>query len=418
MRTICSRCKGESHKASGKPCQDYAYTEHSNSLSMAIVSDGHGGAHYFRSDVGSKKAVMIARDAIISFVANMEKATLNTTGMNSVFEGADFTSFYTKTASDEQFETPAHKLLMWLFSSIINQWNAAITEDARPRDLTDWEISHVEQKYKDEFLANRQDENATFEKIYGCTLMAYVQTPTFWFAFHLGDGKLVSLDIEEGKLVCKQPVPWDTDCFINKTTSMCDAKALNEFRYCYEGNGHFPIAVFLGSDGMDDSYGDGEQLYDFYINVYKQIAKSGLSDAELILSRALPIISEQGSRDDMSVAGVFDEKLLNQNFEILVNYQKALLIERRDTLKALQPELEKKIASFGEPSSLDIKAKANLFYAQKDLDNNLKEQKEISKKCKQLTDEYTSFVRAHLTPKTEKKASKPLKQGRLTLKKK
>ena len=74
---------------------------------------------------------------------------------------------------------------------------------------------------------------------------------------------------------------------------MCDAKALNEFRYCYEGNGHFPIAVFLGSDGMDDSYGDGEQLYDFYINVYKQIAKSGLSDAELILSRALPIISEQ-----------------------------------------------------------------------------------------------------------------------------
>ena len=61
---------------------------------MAIVSDGHGGAHYFRSDVGSKKAVMIARDAIISFVANMEKATLNTTGMNSVFEGADFTFLY------------------------------------------------------------------------------------------------------------------------------------------------------------------------------------------------------------------------------------------------------------------------------------------------------------------------------------
>ena len=50
--------------------------------------------------------------------------------------------------------------------------------------MTDWEEANVPKKYLDEFAAA-----SSFEKFYGCTLMAYVQTPEYWFAFHLGDGK-------------------------------------------------------------------------------------------------------------------------------------------------------------------------------------------------------------------------------------
>ncbi|WP_338137388.1 protein phosphatase 2C domain-containing protein [Phocaeicola vulgatus] len=52
MDSIYSFCEGESHRLCNKPCQDYAYADSSEGLSMAIVSDGHGGERYFRSDIG------------------------------------------------------------------------------------------------------------------------------------------------------------------------------------------------------------------------------------------------------------------------------------------------------------------------------------------------------------------------------
>ena len=280
MDSIYSFCEGESHRLCNKPCQDYAYADSSEGLSMAIVSDGHGGERYFRSDIGSKFIVNIAKEAIRSFVETVTKER------QSVFHGEPFTQYTKESATDSQINSISHKMLTWLFSSIISQWNVAVAKHARENDLTEWELSNVDQKYKDEFLDMRNNPEATFEKTYGCTLMAYVQTQTFWFAFHIGDGKLVRMSIVNNKIEFDQPVPWDNRCFLNKTTSICDSNALEEFRYCYQGADSFPIAVFLGSDGLDDSYGDGNQLYNFYTNLYKQIAKSGRKEAQNVLKRA------------------------------------------------------------------------------------------------------------------------------------
>ena len=57
MKAIFSRCKGASHEISGKVCQDYCQAEVTDSYTIGVVSDGHGGDRYFRSDVGSKSAV-------------------------------------------------------------------------------------------------------------------------------------------------------------------------------------------------------------------------------------------------------------------------------------------------------------------------------------------------------------------------
>lgn len=35
----------------------------------------------------------------------------------------------------------------------------------------------------------------------------------FWFAFHIGDGKLVRMSIVNNKIEFDQPVPWDNRCF-------------------------------------------------------------------------------------------------------------------------------------------------------------------------------------------------------------
>ncbi len=367
MNNIEHHCQGESHKSNSKPCQDRAYAESGDTLSMAIVCDGHGGEKYFRSQYGAQFATVITKNAIREFVNNMADSTFTGSEGRSVFDGSAFTGYSAATATDEQIDSRAHKSLMWLFSSIISQWNAKITEHARQTDLDGWELSNVEEKHREEFLLKRQKDDATFEKTYGCTLMAYVQTPDYWFAFHLGDGKCVSMRVVDEHLVCEQPIPWDERCFLNKTTSLCDSNALEEFRYCYQGDGQFPLAVFLGSDGMDDSYGDGENLYNFYIQLFKIIIRNGADKAHKELINSLPIISKMGSKDDMSVACVYNDTNLTETFFQLTKYQKDVLDSELNKVEYKIVSLEKKIADAGNPESMDNRDRINYEYALKDL---------------------------------------------------
>src|SRR2546428_13129367 len=62
--------KGASHQRSGRPNQDAItwFSTSDNSLPLTLaVSDGHGGAKYFRSDKGASFAVTAARDTLSQF---------------------------------------------------------------------------------------------------------------------------------------------------------------------------------------------------------------------------------------------------------------------------------------------------------------------------------------------------------------
>lgn len=391
MNCIEQHCQGESHKSNNKPCQDCAFAESNDLLSMAIVCDGHGGERYFRSHYGAEFATEITQKAITEFVKNMADSTFTLSEGKSVFDGASFTAYSAATATDEQMESRAHKSLKWLFSSIISQWNEKIAKHAKETELTDWELSNVDEKYRNEFLCEREKDDATFEKTYGCTLMAYVQTSDYWFAFHLGDGKCVSMRVVEDRLVCEQPIPWDERCFLNKTTSLCDSNALEEFRYCYQGDGQFPLAMFLGSDGMDDSYGDGYNLYNFYIQLFKIIIRNGVEKANKELKKTLPVISKMGSKDDMSVACVFDDTNLTASFFKLTQYQKRELESSLNKVEDTIMELKKKIESVVNPEALDRGQRINFEYAQKDLEKAKEKAIKITRKLRVIKGEETKY---------------------------
>lgn len=391
MNCIEQHCQGESHKSNNKPCQDCAFAESNDLLSMAIVCDGHGGERYFRSHYGAEFATEITQKAITEFVKNMADSTFTLSEGKSVFDGASFTAYSAATATDEQMESRAHKSLKWLFSSIISQWNEKIAKHAKETELTDWELSNVDEKYRNEFLCEREKDDATFEKTYGCTLMAYVQTSDYWFAFHLGDGKCVSMRVVEDRLVCDQPIPWDERCFLNKTTSLCDSNALEEFRYCYQGDGQFPLAMFLGSDGMDDSYGDGYNLYNFYIQLFKIIIRNGVEKANKELKKTLPVISKMGSKDDMSVACVFDDTNLTASFFKLTQYQKRELESSLNKVEDTIMELKKKIESVVNPEALDRGQRINFEYAQKDLEKAKEKTIKITRKLRFIKGEETKY---------------------------
>ena len=172
-------CQGESHKADEKPCQDASFSAvYNNGLAIAIVCDGHGGERYFRSDVGSRMATEVIRDSVVNFVENIDK---------SLLVGTPFTAEEAITSEEViKKQTRIDVAFRQLFSSIIYQWNQKIAEHAANTAISEWEQQHVPQKYLDELHTSE-----TFEKLYGCTLMVYVQTPEYWFAFHLGDGKCI-----------------------------------------------------------------------------------------------------------------------------------------------------------------------------------------------------------------------------------
>lgn len=397
MKSVYYFCQGESHKSTDKPCQDYAEAASypSEELSYAIVSDGHGGERYFRSQIGSENAVKITAKAVRQFVKNMKELSFTPKDKDSVFEGEGFTAYSAATSNGKQEDTAAHQALMWLFSSIIAQWNESIAKHARTNDLNEWEKAHVQQKYQDRFNDDRKDPDKTFEKTYGCTLMAYVQTKEYWFAFHIGDGKCVSFDVKDNRLAVSQPIPWDERCFLNKTTSLCDSDVLSEFRYCYQGNGKFPKAVFLGSDGIDDSYGDGENLTNFYIEIFKLIAKRSIRTVKRQLEKDLPIISQRGSKDDMSVACVYDETNLKEDFNLFSDYQECQLQAQLKEAEAKKERLYEKIVKMEDSSQLDKKAQIELQYAKNDLGRVEIQIERINNRLEKLKQEYDEFFDEH-----------------------
>lgn len=398
MKDIHSFCIGESHKGNNKPCQDCAFSASSDSLSIAIVSDGHGGERYFRSNIGSEIVVDVIKESIKDFKKNLSNSTLKKSLGKALFENMPFVQF---PAQDNQLSSEQnreaeyiHDALLRLFSSIIYQWNIRIAEHAEKTQLTEWEIANVPQKYQDEFNANREDLAGALEKFYGCTFMAYVQTKTYWLAFHLGDGKCVMFDINEERPRFSQPIPWDEKCFLNKTTSICDSNPLSEIRYCYCGDGTFPEAMFLGSDGIDDSFGDGERLYDFYIQIYQTLASKGIKRTKLELKESLPIISQRGSKDDMSVACVYNEKNLKNNITILNKFLIKKVEKQLEGLDSQFSNLYAKIEAYYSKKKLSAKEQIECHYAEIDWRKTVELETQLHKKLLILGIEKTQPTRS------------------------
>ena len=347
-------CQGESHKADNKPCQDASLSAvFDDRLAIAIVCDGHGGERYFRSDVGSRMATEVICESVKTFVENVDK---------TLFIGNPFIAEEAITSEEiVKKQTPVDIAFRQLFSSIIYQWNQKIAEHAANTAMSEWEQEHVPQKYLDELKTSE-----TFEKLYGCTLMVYVQTPDYWFAFHLGDGKCVSFH-QEGDL-WQMPIPWDERCFLNKTTSLCDSNAINEFRYCYEGDGKFPMAVFLGSDGMDDSFGEDPNLVNFYIQVVKMLVTEGKEATIKSIESDLPQLSKIGSKDDMSVAFIYNIDELKAHITDFIQYQIDIVLENIHQIDKRIESLKGKLKTAGMAILPDDKSRIEADYARQDLE--------------------------------------------------
>lgn len=273
MRAFSSCQQGASHLRSDKVCQDAAYAryEEGDRYAVATVSDGHGGANYFRSDRGSRFAIEATQKAIKRFILNCDIGSL---------------------------QCDPERYMRQLEQNIVYEWRERVKKDYYAQPFTDAEIDLMSEDARKKYYA---DADGTFTKAYGATLIAVVVYPgKFWFGLHVGDGKCVAFDAEGQP---SQPIPWDERCFLNVTTSLCDARPLESFRHCIHFD-HFPSAIFVGSDGIDDSFATDTDLYGFYEEVARTFREKTYEEAKEEVDKFLPMLSEKGSGDDVSVSGI------------------------------------------------------------------------------------------------------------------
>ncbi len=278
--------RGYSHIASGLPRQDNARPkkgeEQPESYCAAAIADGHGSARYIRSDRGSQIAVDVFFDIMKDLFSNNRSV---------------------------------HKNAENIKINVKSYWDSRVLADAETEPFTAEELTRIEaeieksdsekdkerlRKYLEAYRAGK-----AVLKAYGTTLIGICACDECVFALQIGDGTCVAF-YEDGS--CDMPVPDDPKNAANVTNSLCSIEANDVRLHIFE---KYPVAVFAASDGLDDSYGQGEQLFNFYRSLCIDLNEQGMEYTEK-LQEQLADISKNGSKDDMSIAGIYDSKALRK----------------------------------------------------------------------------------------------------------
>ncbi|MBQ0003926.1 MAG: protein phosphatase 2C domain-containing protein [Treponema sp.] len=275
--TLSARCKGSTHQKEGKPLQDYCKvtSDKLKTYAYALVADGHGGKRYIRSEKGSEIAVRCAVECTNAI-------------LKQIFQ---FIPGKNKDLIEKNLKLLCVKISIKWKEEVINHFNEnplSQEETERCNNL------HMALPLKEEDIPS----------LYGSTLLeaVYFEMFNFWFALQIGDGKCTV--IKTNNTVFSPEELENEKLGFGVTTSLCSKDAATEFRFAYGFEKINGISVM--SDGMADSF-DTSKLPDFILNLKNNTVNDG-EKTQAELQDFLPVLSEQGSGDDISIAAIFSKK--------------------------------------------------------------------------------------------------------------
>lgn len=258
--------RGASHFRKGAACQDYSRSAVFGDAAAAAVADGHGDARYFRSAAGSRFAAEAAMKAVKEFV---------------------------RRESAESLCGGAEEKLRQLEKNIILNWNRRVAAHYGKHPFLETELEPLSERRR-----SLLQSGGLVETAYGTTLIAAAAAPGYWFGLQIGDGDCfaVSPDGEE------TPVPKDGGLAGNVTTSLCEPDAFYRFHHVFRPEA--PAAVVLSTDGVRNSFSSGEHYRSFMERVVSEFSGGRKEETESDLREFLAEMTERGSGDDLSVAGI------------------------------------------------------------------------------------------------------------------
>lgn len=393
--------QGKTHVDRGVVCQDYSDTFSDERCAVIAVSDGHGSENFVRSDRGSKYACEAALEAAADFLSSIvvlepQRLSAGEDGDPHVYDISAFDELHKILCADDQEE-----VIVQLCKNILARWNEKVRLDYEGSPFSEEEVKNVSEKYRAGYLRGEKPEHA-----YGATLQIAILTRHYFLGIRNGDGECVTID-RDGHF--HTPIPENDSCEANYTTSLCDSSAIDDFRYVliFEDDQAFPLSVFLGSDGVDNSYTSNDELFALYRNIARKALNSGPDEMVEDVTHALEVLTNRGSGDDVSIAGILDMSQLPRIAIILENdaeLRRKALEDQKEQKKRAQKDRErarlgKKLDSLAteyknlEKEVLGLKRRTILGFGKKDQQDYealiLKHRKlceEIESVCKALAE--------------------------------
>ena len=222
---------GPAHQRSGQPIQDdIGLRDAVDGVPDAVivaVADGHGGALYVRSEVGARLAVQAAREQL----QGLAKSPFN-----------DLSG--PRRAAEERLPT-----------LICLRWSRLVEADLTSGPLTVDELRRVEARAG---ATQRRLLESRPELAYGSTLLAFLATSRYVVYLQLGDGEILTADIEAGVYPA---FARDPRFLANETASLVSPNPENEMRVKFEVlTGRGPAMILAVTDGFGNAFTDRESL--------------------------------------------------------------------------------------------------------------------------------------------------------------
>ncbi|HEV2258963.1 MAG TPA: protein phosphatase 2C domain-containing protein [Streptosporangiaceae bacterium] len=253
---------GAAHQATGLPNQDAVTARQiPPDVLVAAVADGHGHRRHFRSARGSQLAVTVACQAAQDLAARLD-------------------GFQTAAPIESE-------VLGTLVPAITGDWRDAVRENVAADPFTSREE------------ASRGGDDPLIA--YGSTLLLAIAGRRWLVLVQIGDGDIMGIQPDGRPLL---PVPRDPSLDGQQTTSLCGARAEDEFRAAVVDTSTTPLlGVMLATDG----YGNAQVADPWTDAVSADLAELINDRPPEWLAGQLPLwasrcASADGSADDTTIA--------------------------------------------------------------------------------------------------------------------
>lgn len=262
--------RGASHLRSELPNQDAIAWTPPNGRGTPIVlslSDGHGSAKYFRSDVGSKLAVKVATETMLKLLNQPASLSLSS------------------------IETIAHQRLP---GSLVREWKREVEGHVEKNPFGNTELARLQEKEGPE---SRQIVESNPILAYGATVLSIMVSDTFALCLQIGDGVVLSVDSLGGTSRVFRKLNEEIG---DDTESLCLPNAADLIQVCVLPLVDYPPAmILLTTDGYYKSFVSEADFLKVGSDYLDMVRHYGIGHLEL--ARILEDNSRRGSGDDVTL---------------------------------------------------------------------------------------------------------------------
>lgn len=256
--------QGYAHIRSNRECQDSCmHLELEDGTTILAAADGHGSKSCPFSKNGSEIAVEV-------FCSQMA-GTYN--GYQSDLERLP--SYLNQEGSLK-------------FAQVVErEWKAAVLK------------THLDMKREIPLTADSQEDSTAVYRMYGTTLLGLLITPSFVFAFQIGDGDITYVDAQGA-----QPVVTGDKLLGVESHSLCSTDAWKKAVSCVHLRNWdqvLPCVFMLSTDGFSNSFVNDEEFEKTCVQYFCMLNEYGAAAVKENLKSWLAETSRLGCGDDTTL---------------------------------------------------------------------------------------------------------------------